>query len=261
MNPLSETLFPVTEVPAIGVPEGVDEKEIDSTGYKFITRSDTGDILSCMTDEYRLVTNSEIMDVAGPLMKKSGAKLCEARTFGNGARTMWQWKLPDKVKVDSRDYVNPTVTIRNSYDGSIQVHILAGAFRILCSNGMIIGIVISNKSNRHSVYNLHLDNIEEAITDTIETSRKIFSRDFPVLVKTDIKRSHVMQLIKMFPDFVMAEMTKYLVGQNPQTYWDLLNCATFLVTHHMKRNYETTHQLEHSIYPRISKWANNVARA
>ena len=38
MNPLSETLFPVTEVPAIGVPEGVDEKEIDSTGYKFITR-------------------------------------------------------------------------------------------------------------------------------------------------------------------------------------------------------------------------------
>ena len=57
------------------------------------------------------------------------------------------------------------------------------------------------------------------------------------------------------------DMTKYLVGQNPQTYWDLLNCATFLVTHHMKRNYETTHQLEHSIYPRISKWANNVARA
>jgi hypothetical protein len=106
-----------------------------------------------------------------------------------------------------------------------------------------------------------LDNIEEAITDTIETSRKIFSRDFPVLVDTNIKRSHVMQLIKMFPDFVMAEMTKYLVKQNPQTYWDLLNCATFLATHHMKRTYETTHQLEHSIYPRISKWAKNVAKA
>ena len=33
---LTETLFPVKEVPAIGSPIEVDDKEIDSTGYKFI---------------------------------------------------------------------------------------------------------------------------------------------------------------------------------------------------------------------------------
>ena len=37
---LSDTLFPVTEVPAVGVPTTIDSKEIDSTGYKFIVKED-----------------------------------------------------------------------------------------------------------------------------------------------------------------------------------------------------------------------------
>ena len=48
------TFFPVTEVPAIGVPEGTEEKEIDSTGYKFIVREDNGSVLSCMTTDLNL---------------------------------------------------------------------------------------------------------------------------------------------------------------------------------------------------------------
>ena len=40
---LQDAMFPVTEVPAVGVPEK--GKEIDATGYKFIVREDTG--LSC----------------------------------------------------------------------------------------------------------------------------------------------------------------------------------------------------------------------
>ena len=73
---LKDTMFPVMEVPAIGIP--LEGKEIDSTGYKFITREDTGQILSCMTDEYKLVPNKKIFDYANPIIKKNGGVLKEA---------------------------------------------------------------------------------------------------------------------------------------------------------------------------------------
>ena len=57
---LSETLFPVSEYPAIFA-DG-DNKEFDGTGYKFIMREDTHEVLSCMTNDYRLVTNSSLID-------------------------------------------------------------------------------------------------------------------------------------------------------------------------------------------------------
>ena len=65
---LQEAMFPVIEVPAIGIPT-MNNKEIDDTGYKFIVREDTGTILSCMTDNYRLVKNKTIINYANPVIK------------------------------------------------------------------------------------------------------------------------------------------------------------------------------------------------
>ena len=74
---LQSTLFPVTEVPAVGIPE--DGKEIDSTGYKFIVREDTGKVLSCMTNDYKLVNNQEIIDAAEPILEQHNAHLKEIK--------------------------------------------------------------------------------------------------------------------------------------------------------------------------------------
>ena len=65
---LQSTLFPVTEVPAVGIPE--DGKEIDSTGYKFIVREDTGKVLSCMTNDYKLVKIRRYLILHLQLLKK-----------------------------------------------------------------------------------------------------------------------------------------------------------------------------------------------
>ena len=78
---ITDTLFPVIEVPAVGIPNKVNSKEIDSTGYKFIVREDTGDVLSCMTNEYRMVKNKEIIDIAAPILKQHDAELIEAITL------------------------------------------------------------------------------------------------------------------------------------------------------------------------------------
>ena len=257
---LKHTTFPVEEIPAVGQLFGKGIKE--ETGHKFIVRKDTGDILSCVTNTYKIVTNSSIIDAAQPVLKESGAVLTEAESFGKGARSTWTWKIPDiKVKVDKKDYLNPTITLKNSYDGSVQLHILAGAFRLICSNGLVVGTTISNKVNKHSIYNLNLDKIEESIKDTVDSIQTIFSKDFPKLVETKVKPKHVHNLIKMFPDFTIERLTEYLLAHKVHTYWDLLNAATWVATHVMKRNYETTHKLESKIYPSITKWASQVAKS
>jgi hypothetical protein len=41
----------------------------------------------------------------------------------------------------------------------------------------------------------------------------------------------------------------------PKTYWDLLNAATWVATHEMKREVEATHKFESQIYSTITKFA------
>ena len=137
-----ETLFPVKEVTAI---LGKEFNYKDNTGWKFIVREDTENIISCVTDKYKMITNQQVIDAASPILNEIGATLTEEKSFANGARSNWTWKIPDiKVKIDNKDYVNPTLTLRNSYDGSVQLHILAGAFRLVCSNELVLLLVIKS---------------------------------------------------------------------------------------------------------------------
>ena len=257
MSELNSTLFPVKEVPAIGSPIGIDDKEIDDTGYKFIVREDTGQVLSCVTDEYKLVTNTEVIDATNKALKSTKAKFKEAVVFGEGARTKWTWTFPNvKVKVRKDHYVNPEIHIKNSYDGSSTVDIMAGAFRLVCSNGMVIGTILGHSRAVHSVYNVNLDKIEELVDNVINKSKQVFNKDFPNLVETPIKRKHITELIKMIPTQAMEPLTQYLLGHKPKTYWDLLNAATWITSHHLNRNNESTHKMESTVYPTISRWAN-----
>ena len=87
---LRDTLFPVKEVPAIGkFPKNMNytDEETKTTGWKFILREDTGQILSCMTNEYKMVTNKQIIDIAKPVLKKHKAELVEAVSLGDGQKT------------------------------------------------------------------------------------------------------------------------------------------------------------------------------
>ena len=262
---LNNTLFPVTEVPAIGkFPKNKNytQESTKDTGYKFIMREDTGTILSCVTDDYKLVKNQDIIKTAKPLLKSHGAKLKEAASLGDGQRTIWKWIIPGvTVKVDKNDELHPEIIIKNSYDSSLGVHVLSGAFRLVCSNGLVIGTVISQHNHKHSVYNQSLSKLNETIESTLNTTGKIFGEDFPILLETKIKDKDILNVVKLFPSTMSEFIVQYLVANKPTTYWDLLNVCTYIASHKMKRTYSSTHRLENDIYPNITKWAKKVAQA
>jgi len=254
---IESTLFPVKEYPAnfaFNSEAGISDVNVN-TGYKFIVREDTNQVLSCMTDEYKLVPNQEIIDTAIPILKKHKAELIEAVSLGDGQKTTWKWIIPGiKIEVSRGDLINPEIIIKNSYDGSLQVHILSGAFRIVCSNGLIIGTIIDKFNYKHSIGNLNLLKLDEAIERTIEDTVNT-GKEFPLLKDTKLRQTHIIKLIELFPSTMSEFITQYLIANKPKNYWDLFNVATYISTHKMNRKYNSTHQLESQIYPNISKWA------
>ena len=256
---LKNTIFPVEEIPAVGQLFGEGIKE--QTGYKFIVRKDTGNVLSCVTDKYKVVQNQSIIEAAEPVLKETGAILTEAESFSNGARSTWTWKIPDiKVKIDKKDHVNPTITLKNSYDGSVQLHILAGAFRLICSNGAVIGIVASKYKNKHIQSNISLDDFESVISETMDKTKLIFKEEFPVLQGTNFKDKHIIDFLKMFPIQANEMVTQSLIANRPKSFWDLFNVGTNVLSHHMNRNAQSTHGIEGRLYPSIKKWAEKEAK-
>ena len=258
---IEQTLFPVMEIPAnFTLNKQTTKSQVlgylpNSTGYKFIVREDTGKVLSCMTDDYKLVDNREIIKTAEPILKQHNAQLKEAVTFGGGQKTTWKWIIPDvKIEISEGDTMNPEIIIRNSYDGTSQVHILSGAFRLVCSNGMIIGTTIDKYNYKHNIGNINLDNLDESIEKTIIQAREV-GEEFPVLKETKLKQKHIVELIKLFPSTMNEFITQYMIANKPKNYWDLFNVATYISSHKMNRTYNSTHQLEARIYPNISKWA------
>jgi len=250
---LRSSIFPVKEVPAIT--SGADS-ELLETGYKFIIREDTGDILSCMTDEYKLVTNETVLKHANPIIEKSGGKVKEVRMFANGAKTTLKWHFPnEKVNIGKNEDLTPEIIINNSYNGTSGLNILAGAFRLVCTNGMIIGVVSQNYKNKHSVYNIALNDIESVIRETVEKTKLIFTDEFPILQENKISEKHIVKFLKMFPMQANQIVTMALIANKPKTFWDLFNVGTNVLTHHMSRNSESTHTLENSLYGTMKKWA------
>ena len=255
MNTLDTTLFPVKEIPAIWADKDNGNILNKNTGHKFIVREDTGEVISCMTNEYNLIKNEQVIDIASPIMTKYDAELKEVRTFSEGARSQWTWNFPNStVDIGGGDMVNPTVTIRNSYDGSLEASATAGAFRLVCSNGMVIGIVLGRNSVKHSIWTKDID-FEKIITSVVEKTGAIFTEDFPLLRDTKVKIKDIGSVIKMFPEQYTNTVVDYMLGNDIKTYWDLLNAATWVATHSMKRKVEATHKFENMLYPKVSGMA------
>ena len=190
-----DTLFKVKEAEVIyDTPKG----DI-RTGYKLIVNEDTNKILSCMTNNYQVIINTELLDAASAALDERGAILKESRLFAEGARTSWKYRIPDiKLEVQKGDFVNPEIIIKNSYDGSCEASVIAGAYRLVCSNGMVIGYTLGKNSVRHTIWNRNVD-IGAILDEVIMSIDNTFSADLPLLLASKPKQGHITKVIEMFP--------------------------------------------------------------
>ena len=257
---INDIMFPVKEVPAAIVNSNNVVTSHGDTGYKFIMREDTGQILSCMTNNYKLVKNEFINKKSANVIKKNGGRIKEVQTFGNGARSVVKWEFPKhKVTLSKKDEMTPEIIWQNSYDGTIGLNIIAGAFRLICLNGAVIGVVATKYRNKHIVQNMALNDIEGVIDETINKTKIIMKEEFPLLFDTKVRDHHILKMLKLFPLTSSEYITQKLIESKPENLWDLFNVSTNVATHGLDRKMESTHKLESKLYNLVKSMATKGA--
>lgn len=170
--------FPVVREPVV-VGGGVDMK------HDALFRGDNGNPLGIVGRNYKLVKHERANMIAETVLASRGIdyEIGHTSVAGGGKRFLREFRLTGyaftpasasgvkNTAVDggSQDEYVPSLLVRNSYDRTSHVEFSFGAYRLVCSNGMIIGETIRRIKVRHN-YAPDYEEIADEITFAIESS-------------------------------------------------------------------------------------------
>ena len=97
-------------------------------------RTDTGDILGVVGENYEPVQNINAFTFFDTLVADEEAVYETAGVFGKGECVWMLAKLPGYLKVHGNDIVNKYLLLTNSHDGSSQVRVKLTPIRVICNN-------------------------------------------------------------------------------------------------------------------------------
>lgn len=144
---------PVIRMPlAQAFPEFSEVKEFKSKVCLF--SEDRSRVFDVVSDRYQLVEHGQAVDVVEQALSKYFTKASDLkfniRSTANGARIRGEVRLPiAPVKIGKNDVSHLTLLLRNSYDRTSVFSAKLGAFRVVCSNGMVIGDTFGQITARH----------------------------------------------------------------------------------------------------------------
>jgi phage/plasmid-like protein (TIGR03299 family) len=97
-------------------------------------RTDTGDILGVVGENYEPVQNINAFTFFDTLVADEEAVYETAGVFGKGECVWILAKLPGYLKVHGNDIVNKYLLLTNNHDGSSQVRVKFTPVRVICNN-------------------------------------------------------------------------------------------------------------------------------
>jgi Domain of unknown function (DUF932) len=203
-----------------------------------VIRTDTMRPLGVVSDKYSLLPHADIVDALRETLK--GQKTDEKiHVTHDGARMYLEITLPEETLTVEGDEIAMRLVVANSYDGSRKVHIAFGAYRLVCSNGMIIGRKLLSLNKRH-VGEVTLEVAQMRKQMTLLTY--VFQSTAPAMRK--MANTRLLHSPKKFFDAKTLHMPAYLVKiaavqfaqAEDGTAWDAYNALTFAITHKMRKN-------------------------
>lgn len=237
--------FPVVEMPL--EIRGVNGQVMTVPKKKVIVREDTNETLGIHSSSYKLVKNEEVFPQFEEALLKSSIDLTDMRvvdsTTFNGARAFREYYFPaHKMRINSflgDDEVDLKLRLFNSYDASHCFGFSFGAFRLVCSNGLVIG------HNMNTQYVRHTSNLDtEKLLASLEKSFEIYTQHQDIWNHwankqiTDEQVSQILDRIQFMSKRLKESLTNYWlieVSKLGRTVWALFNALTYWSTHHKIR--------------------------
>ncbi len=130
-----------------------------------------------VSKEYVLVPHAEVLKIARKALEAANIPPTDVKTkleiTEYGERMALSLYLPEKYSFDPGDGHSLALRLEcfNSVDGSTRFRALMGWFRIVCSNGLIIGVTRSDVRRRH-IGDIGLSDVGAVLISGIEESEK-----------------------------------------------------------------------------------------
>ena len=234
-----DLLFPVELVPVGAIFD--DGNFAKSNNYQAVVRTDTNEVLGIHGKGYNLLSNAEAFDAFDEALHESQLDL-SGMTVKNeianyGAKSFRTYTFPAHTVQVGRidDETQLKLQIINSYDGSTSFSSRVGGFRLLCSNGMVIGKTFMHASIRHTK-SLDIKAVISRLNETIAVYLEN-SHQWQQWSKQRISLYDLEGVIKHFADG-NEKLEQGLIENYHseaqylgQTKWSLFNAFTHWSTH------------------------------
>jgi hypothetical protein len=99
---------------------------------------------------------------------------CQARARDEDRTNHVKHMLRFRRELEPVDGLFPEVVLINSHDGSTSYQLLGGLFRVVCSNGLVVGDIYQSVNDRHQANQVR--DVIEGSFRVIEESRKALER-------------------------------------------------------------------------------------
>lgn len=123
--------------------------------YKAIVNPEDGHLYGIVGRDYKVIPHAEsfaLVEEALKEMPEYGTPDVSAKFINNGSRMICDVKFPEAPVMvgTNNDMLDPKITVFNSYDGSWRYQLAFGAFRLVCTNGLIIGERVLQVNKKHT---------------------------------------------------------------------------------------------------------------
>jgi hypothetical protein len=211
-----------------------------------IFNHDRSRLFNVVSPKYQVIEHGRAIDTILAALDALGEKDPEVnvRSLAGGARINAEIKIKTIIPAievrrmgDQSDLVQPRIIVRNSHDGLWRFSARLGGWRMVCSNGLVVGVTLASLSGKHFP---NMGN-NEAFTARMEDLVKRFVKVGAVWKSwDDTKLTHddAKFLLKpekeLLPKKVLQRVLDESHFQPNRSKWDLFNDLTYITTHEAK---------------------------
>ena len=137
---------------------------------------------------------------------------------------------------DENSQLELSLYLHNSYDLSESVRMRWGFFRLICSNGAILGKILAQTYSRHTK-GFKIANLKQSLTETYDRIPAIQNQ-----IKHLESAPVTTKIMERVERRVGKKLSKRVIEQNPQSQWEMYNGLTHYISHDIEQRFRARYQ-------------------
>jgi hypothetical protein len=204
-----------------------------------VQRTDTGKVLSIVSPSYKLVSHGELLRKPLEYLSREGYTFQRASLI-HGGRAVYLQVIGKEGFMVGKDMIHPTLRGINSYDKTHVLDWSYGAFRLVCTNGLMVPVKLlgfdKKELNTLHLRKRHIGDIQDAmeiLKERLESYQSVFSRLQGFYQSLDDRKISAETAKKLLNTLFSEKMTEKIIvlwdkgdAHEERTAWTLYNALT-----------------------------------